>query len=207
MSFAIDVPEDMGSTGSAYLKLGGDYHVTITTVHEGTMPPDKDGNSTPITNGGFSVTAEVLHGDQAEKKFTLLFPNGNYNHKDQGVFSRKKQAAFCIACDLIKPGVAGSVEVNIQDAVGSQCIVELEEEEYEDASGKKQQRVQLKYAGIYHIDDPRVKKIEKNAKAVSTIPAEYRHDEKYFEPLTAKKEVKKESKPLSRVSDDDLDGL
>jgi len=207
MSFAIDVPEDMGSTESAYLKVAGDYHVTITTVHEGTMPPDKDGNAKAITNGGFSMTAEVVHGEQSEKKFTLVFPNGNYNHKDHGVFSRKKQAAFCIACDLIKPGVAGQVEVNIQDAVGSQCVVELETEEYEDSQGKKQSRVQLKYAGIYHIDDPRVKKVEKNAKMVSTIPPDYRLDEKYFAPLTEKKEVKKEAKPQERVTDDDLDGL
>ena len=207
MSFAIDVPEDMGSTDSAYLKVAGDYHVTISTVHEGTMPPDKDGQAKMITNGGFSVTCEVMHGEHAEKKFTLVFNNPNYSHKDQGAFARKKQAAFCFACDLIKPGVSGAQEVNLQDAVGSQCIVELEQEEYDDKDGKKQQRVQLKYAGIYHIDDPRAKKIPRNTKSLEAILKEYRHDEAYFAPLTAKKEAKKPAPPQERVTDDDLDGL
>jgi hypothetical protein len=210
MAVTVDIPEDMGG-GSAYLTEAGQYHVTVVTVHENTMPPDKDGNEGKLLkNGGFSCTMEVLHGDHENKKFTLVFNNGDLTHKDQGLMARKKQAAFCFACDLIKPGVAGGVEIKLEDAVGSQCCAILELDTYKDNDGKERKQVKLNYSDIFHVDDPRAAKIAKNEASMKSIPAEYRHDAAYFEPLLGKKKTtgtKTETKTQSPVTDDDLADL
>ncbi|XZE20886.1 hypothetical protein SH449x_000777 [Pirellulaceae bacterium SH449] len=213
MGFEIDIPEDIGGT-SAYLEVAGKYHATVSTMHVESMPNDQgegdDGGFVKPLAGGFSCTLEVLGGEQANKKFSLIFWGPKFDQPDDSkgnTWSRKKQAAFAIACDLVKLDQLGTrATVNLEDAVGSQIVVEVEIEEYTKKDGKKGKKPQLVWANIYHVDDPRAKGAEMNAKLLATIaPAENRHKPEYFDVLTKKKSASASaSSSTSRVTDADL---
>jgi hypothetical protein len=215
MQFELDIPEDIGGT-SAYLEVAGKYHATIVTMHEEKMPNSKDDGSgfeTPIP-GGFSITAEVLAGEQADKKFSLIFwgPKLDKPDDDKGnVMARKKQAAFAIACDLVKLDQLGKrVNIDLQDAVGAQVVVEVEVTEKE-KDGKKYKQCQLAWANIFHVDDPRAKGAVMSDKLLASIPAENRHKPEYFDPITKRKSATGSSAsaslPATRVTDADLDEI
>lgn len=208
MSFVIDAPETLGGE-SAYLKDAGTFHLAVTGVFEGTMPPNKDGLASPMKSGGFSTTFEVLEGEHKGKKCNLLFGNGDLSHRDKGMMARKKQAAFLIACDVIKPDDLGKqgLAVELQEALGSQVVAKLETEAYKDNEGKDQVRVQLLYDNVYHVDDPRIAKIPKDKTSIDSIPKENRHPIEYFAKLTQRQAPKAPAPVQSRVTDEDLDGI
>jgi hypothetical protein len=216
MQFELDIPEDIGGT-SAYLEVAGKYHATIVTMHEEKMPNSQDDGSgfeQPIP-GGFSITAEVLGGEQADKKFSLIFwgPKLDKPEDDKGnVWSRKKQAAFAIACDLVKLDQLGKrVNIDLQDAVGAQVVVELDIEEYTKRDGKKGKKPVMVWANIFHVDDPRAKGAVMSDKLLASIPAENRHKPEYFDPITKRKSAAGSSASASqsatRVTDADLDEI
>lgn len=211
MAFELDIPEDIGGS-SAYLEVPGKYHATVCVMHEEKMPGatgnDDGGFERPIA-GGFSVTMEVIGGEQADKKFDLIFWGQKFDKGDEdkgNVWARKKQAAFAIACDLVKLDQLGTrATVNLEDAVGSQLVVEIDIEEYTKKDGKKGKKPVMVWANIYHVDDPRAKGAEMNAKLLATIPAENRHKPEYFDVLTKKKSASASaSSSTSRVTDADL---
>lgn len=207
MAFLLDIPEEIGGT-SAYLEAPGQYHAIVRMVHEESIPKD-DGGFIPIP-GGFGVELEVAHGDQADKKFSLTFwgPKMEKPDDDKGnVWARKKQAAFLLASDCISLSDLGKKgkAITLEDAVGSQILVEIEIEEYVGRDGKTYKRPQMVYANIYHIDDPRGKAIKRNEKLIATIAKEQRHPGEYFAPLMKKSESK--PVPKSRMSADDLADL
>jgi hypothetical protein len=215
MAFELDIPEDIGGS-SAYLEVAGKYHATVCVMHEEKMPGksggDDGGFEKPLA-GGFSVTMEVIGGEQADKKFDLIFwgPKFDKGDEDKGnVWSRKKQAAFAIACDLVDLSALGKkVEVNLQDAVGSQVVVELDVEEYTKGDNKKGRKMVLVWANIYHVDDPRAKGAVMNEKLLASYPAENRHKPEYFDALTKRKQSSSSpaSPSTTRVSDADLDDI
>lgn len=208
MSFVIDAPETLGGE-SAYLEVGGTFHLAVTGVYEGTMPPNKDGLAKDLKIGGFSVTLEVLDGEHKNKKCNLIFNNGDLSHKDQGLMARKKQAAFLIACDVIKPDDLGKKGLAVEpaQAVGSQVIAKLDTEGYKDNEGKDRIRVQLSYDSVHHVDDPRIARIPKDKTSIDSIPKENRHPAEYFAKLTQRHAPKAPAPVQSRVTDDDLDGI
>jgi formylmethanofuran dehydrogenase subunit D len=212
--FELDIPEDIGG-GSAYLEVEGKYHATVSVMHIEKMPnskgDDSGGFETPIA-GGFSVSMEVLAGDQADKKFNLVFWGQKFDRgpEDKGnVMSKKKQAAFAIACDLVDVSALGKkVEVNLEDAVGSQVVVEIEfTDKVKD--GKVYKQCQLVWANIYHVDDPRAKGAVMNEKLLASIPAANRHKPEYFDPIVKRKQSSSSpaSPSTTRVSDADLDDI
>jgi hypothetical protein len=214
MAFELDIPEDIGGS-SAYLEVAGKYHATIVTMHEERMPNSQDDGSgfeQPIA-GGFSITAEVLGGEQADKKFSLIFWGPKFDKPDDdkgNVWSRKKQAAFAIACDLVKLDQLGKrVEIELADAVGAQVVVEIDIEEYTKKDGKRAKKPVMVWANIYHVDDPRAKGAAMNEKLLASIPAENRHKPEYFDLLTKKKSASSSpaSAPTARVTDADLDDI
>ena len=215
MGFELDIPEDIGGS-SAYLEVGGKYHATVCVMHEEKMPGqsgnDDGGFEKPIA-GGFSVTMEVLGGEQADKKFDLIFWGQKFDKGDEdkgNVWSRKKQAAFAIACDLVDLSSLGKkVEVNLQDAVGSQVVVELAVEKYTKKDGNEGKKMVLVWANMYHVDDPRAKGAVMNEKLLASVPAANRHKPEYFDPIVKRKQSASSpaSPSTTRVSDADLDDI
>lgn len=196
MSFAMETTEDVGGSASdQYLSEPGTYHFIINTVAENEGPK---GN--PID--GFTVGLMVLDGTNKSQKdkstnLCLFSPDASKSDKSQE-WARKKQTAFAIASQLIDlKKLGGKVQINLQDAVGRQVIATFEH----DDSGKY---MQLSYANIYHVDDPRAANFPKDAEALAIIPKEFRKESMYFAPLTKRGES---TKTASRLSNSDLADL
>lgn len=196
MSFAMETTEDVGGSASdQYLNEPGTYHCVITSVAENEGPK---GN--PID--GFTVGLSVLDGTakgQKDKSMNLcLFsPDQSKTEKSQE-WARKKQTAFAIASGLIDlKKLGGKVQINLQDAAGRQVVLSLEH----DDAGKY---LQLSYANIYHVDDPRAANFPKDKEALAIIAKDLRKDAAYFMPLTKRGES---AKTASRLSNSDLADL
>lgn len=196
MSFAMETTEDIGGSGSdQYLNEPGTYHMIVTSVGENEGPK---GN--PID--GFTVGLSVLDGTAKGQKdkstnLCLFSPDQSKSDKSQE-WARKKQTAFVIASGLLDlKKLGGKVQIDLQTAVGRQIIATFES----DDSGKY---MQLSYANIYHVDDPRAANFPKDKEALAIIPKELRKDRAYFEPLMKKGES---TKTASRLSNSDLADL
>lgn len=179
MPTAFDMPsqEDM-ATGGNYLDEPGTYHLQITHVDE--QPTSK--GSTAID--GFRIELSVVEGPQKDKETDIIFFNPKQSSKDQGKWARNKQAAFLIAAGLVTEQQLGQrVEIDLKAAEGRQVIAELELGQA-DAKGKR--FLELAWANIYHVDDPRVATAAKNAAALGLIPKSLRRDPASF--ATAKKD-------------------
>ncbi len=192
-----DTPETIG--GGTYLEEAGTYHFAVNEVYEGTSS-----KGTPIQ--GFTVDLQVIAGTtdgQEGKLLQLAFFNPNLAHKEEAQrIAKQAQAAFLIATGCLDPAKLGTkVSIELAQAVGSQIIATVDVNDYND-----QQNIRLRYADVFHVDDPRTKRMPKDASALEIIPAESRKGESYFAPLLKKtKSVAKES--TSRMSDDDLSDL
>jgi hypothetical protein len=180
MSFSFDAPEDIAGEG-AFLSEPGTYHFVVTAIREG-----EGGSGTPID--GFTIEADCLGGTVAEcagknHRESLFAPDLSKTEKNQ-LASRRKLAAFFIATDLMKPEQLGKpVQIDLQAAVGRQFIMRLARQMEKDDKGKftiATKYLQLDYAAIFHVDDPEVKGIPKNADALGMIDKSLRHDEEYF---------------------------
>lgn len=179
MPTAFDMPsqEDM-ATGGNYLAEPGTYHMQITHVDE--QPTSK--GSTAID--GFRIELSVLEGQHKDKETDIIFFNPKQSGKDGGKWARNKQAAFLIAAGLVTEQQLGQrVEIDLKSAEGRQVVVELELGE---ANDKGRQFLQLAWANIYHVDDPRVATVAKNAAALGIIPKQLRRDPASF--ATGKKD-------------------
>jgi len=191
-----DTPETIG--GGTYLEEAGTYHFAVNEVYEGTSS-----KGTPIQ--GFTVDLQVIAGTtdgQEGKLLQLAFFNPNLAHKEEAQrIARQAQAAFLIATGCLDPAKLGTkVTVDLSQSVGSQIVATVEVNDYND-----QQNIRLRYADVWHVDDPRTSRMPKDASALEIIPAEMRKGASYFEPLMKKKAAASEAP--SRISDDDLSDL
>lgn len=186
---------DVGSGGD-FLTEPGSYHLIVEDVKDGELP-----------NGdafhGMAVITRVAAGDLADKKFNLVLYDGDESHKDRGAFAFRKQAAFLIAANVLSPAELSGDEVGYdeQQAIGSDIIVTLELGK-PNRDGK--QFLDVRFADIFHVDDPRVAKISGLAisdEQLKAIPDGRRHKPEYFEPLFGKKR----SSPPPATTEDDLD--
>lgn len=200
MSFVIDTTEEVGGSASdLYLQQPGTYHCVITGVQEGRGPK---GN--PIN--GFMVELSVLDGTvegQKEKQHNLLLfsPDLSKSASSQE-WSKKKQTAFVVAAGLLDLSRLGQrVEIDLQQAVGRQIVLTFQENEHE---GRK--NLELAYANIYHVDDPRAIKFPRDKESLALVPKSLRKPAEYFDSLL-KKSNGTPAKPQSRLSDDDLNDL
>ena len=199
MSFEFDPSEEIG-TGGTYLEEAGTYHLTVNTVGEGTGPK---GN--PIT--GFSIGCQVMAGTtpgQEEKETSIVFFNPKLDGSEIAQrINREQQTAFLIAAGLITPADLGKkgLMIDLQKAIGQQIMATLVENEY---NGRT--TLQLRFADVFHIDDPRAKAFPKNAETVAMIPVDLRKGESFFTPLTAKKTAKQQP-AAAAMSQDDLNDL
>lgn len=193
----MDTTEDVGSGESVYLDQPGTYHCVITSIMEGQGPK---GGSIDGFTVGLAVLAGTTEGQKDKNTNLCLFaPDASKGEKSQE-WARKKQTAFAIAAGLIDLAkLGGKVNIELQDAVGRQIIVGLEHDE----AGKY---LQLAWANIYHIDDPRAAEFPKDAEAIAMATMEMqRKPSDYFTPLMKKAAPAKAGQ--SRLSNDELADL
>ena len=198
MSTVIETTAEVGGGDSQYLSEIGTYHFAVSGIYEGQMA-----NGTPID--GFSVQFSVLDGTvkgQQDKQTTLTFfsPDMSKSEKSQE-WSRKKQTAFCIATGLIDiQNLGGKVTVDLIQADGQQVIANVQKQDDDSKF------LQLHYANIYHVDDPRAANFPKNKEALELIPGESRKNAEYFESILSSSS-KSGGDGESKMTDDDLAGL
>ena len=183
-----DAPESVDSK-SQFCTEPGTYHLIIMETLEGVMPDGK----TTMTGGGFSLSFSILEGTvkgQVEKTIGIPFGNPGPEATDKGrLMSSQKRCALFIATDLMQPGQLGArgLKIDVDLSKGRQVIATFER----DARPGREKYLQLSYANIYHVDDPRAATFPKSQESLALIPKQLRHDAKYFEPLVSK------SKPAS----------
>jgi hypothetical protein len=183
--------DDMGS-GNTRVSKAGDYHMVIEDISEPAVKPD----GTLIQNSLFGIVAKVFATNaagQEDKEWRGVWFNPNLQAKDGGKFDRKKVDRFLLAVGLINPSDKGiEADLELSDAIGRQFLVRLEENQTRD--GKTV--VQMKFADIYHVDDPEAADIPKSQEGLSMIPAELRRVAKASRPggQTAKATAKEVNK-------------
>ena len=153
--------EELNTGG--YAMKDGKYHAIITQWNEN--PPDKDDK--PI-EGGVEVVFEILDGTEKSeiKKIrseTFYAPDET---KEGGGFAAVKLTKLIVAISGVhRPGV--EVEVTEADAIGRQLVIELGARPNKKDVNKPY--FGIKGANMWHVDDPEVADVPKNADALSII--------------------------------------
>jgi len=168
--FELECPEDIDGQ-SNFLTEPGTYHAVVIAVDE--APTSKAG----VLLEGFRVEFAVLDGTvagQKDKQFDIMFFKPKLTDKNGGEFAKRKQARFAIATGILPRAEPGKrVTVDLQQANGRQLVVELEHQK-DMTTGEPTKFLQLAWANIYHVDDPAVAKVPKDATALSLLPDELR---------------------------------
>jgi len=168
--FELECPEDIDGQ-SNFLTEPGTYHAVVIAVDE--APTSKAG----VLLEGFRVEFAVLDGTvagQKDKQFDIMFFKPKLTDKNGGEFAKRKQARFAIATGILPRAEPGKrVTVDLQQANGRQLVVELEHQK-DMTTGEPTKFLQLAWANIYHVDDPAVAKVQKDATALSLLPDELR---------------------------------
>lgn len=168
--FELECPEDIDGQ-SNFLTEPGTYHAVVIAVDE--APTSKAG----VLLEGFRVEFAVLDGTvagQKDKQFDIMFFKPKLTDKNGGEFAKRKQARFAIATGILPRAEPGKrVTVDLQQANGRQLVVELEHQK-DMTTGEPTKFLQLTWANIYHVDDPAVAKVPKDATALSLLPDELR---------------------------------
>ncbi len=160
------------------LEAEGYFHCFIKDVKDGQVHYGDEAVE------GFSAFFQVVEGEHKDKTLGTTLRDGLASHSDGGDFCRRIQAAFCIAANLLTPSQlnGGQASFDEQNARNQQVIIKVKLGK--EKNGKRYH--DLDGTHIYHVDDPRVKDVPKNAEALALLPPALRHDEAYFEPLLPK---------------------
>ena len=157
--------EDLGGGGN-WLNEAGIYHLLVVELDE--QPTTKEGK--PID--GIKAISTVLGGPNTGKKFDLILRNPNFNGKDKGKWAMAKLANFAIATGLATEEQCGEeVDIDWQKAKGRQYVAVLEMGEPNE-QGKS--FVDLAWANVYHVDDPRAAKATFSKPDLDALPANMR---------------------------------
>jgi len=197
MGRTLNSSASIGGSGSSVTEPGT-YHVQVLRSADG---QSTKGNQISGCSAVLSVLAGTVQGQVGKEHSLHLFdPDMSKDEKSQD-WSVKKQTAYAIAINQMAPSDLGkSVDVDFDNAEGQQFFINLEENDY---NGEKS--IQLAFANIYHVDDPRAKDFPRNEDAMKILPAELRKGPEYFEPLQGKPKAKK--KEETRLQEADLDEL
>lgn len=175
MSFEFDTPEKMDSD-STFLTEPGTYHFAVLAVDE--RPTNKAG--APLD--GFRVHCCALDGTatgQAKKEIELLFFAPKPTEKNGGEFSKRKIARFAMATGILPQAAPGQrVSIDLQAAAGRQFVAEVERQK--DQQGNETKFLQLAWANIWHVDDPAVASVPKDATALGLLPKDLRRAAESF---------------------------
>lgn len=182
MAMTMQMPKKVQGAGKAWLDRPGTYHCSISDVQE--QATDKD--EKPLN--GFKVQLAVLDGTVRDsvgctergKVFDLiLFHPDSTKSESAQEWAVRKQAAFIIAAGLVTEKQLGEqVSFDLNHAKDRQIIISLNRS---DRSTDTKTFLELAFADIFHIDDPRTEKFPKDAAAIRILPQSMRRDPKSFD--------------------------
>ncbi len=197
-----DMPEqDELNAGGNYLDVEGRHLLQITHIDEQPVNRDK----APID--GLKVDFAGAAGPHAGKKVDILFRAPKLNGKDGGKWARNKRAAFAIATGLIDESKLGQqVTIDVQAAINRLVVVDLE---FGEPNENNKRFLDLKFANIYHVDDPKVADFMKAYPSiVGMLPKEHRRDPASFKTAAPNGNGSSAPAPQSQpAADDDLGDL
>jgi len=197
-------------TGSdeKYLDQPGTYHVLIKKSVE---DEDSQGN---CKEGAIAVKCEVLAGtseDCVGRVVNLtLFPDGG-TEKMTDICQRAQQA-YCFATNLLKADHFGGeeIEINVEAALNNHCFMRLELQDVKGPDGTwhkpgpdEKRFLRVSYDNIYHIDDPKMAEIPRDAAAISNIDPGCRLSAEVFQQLRGGGAAKPSAKATSTAAADD----
>jgi hypothetical protein len=183
-----DAPENQ-EQDAAFLEQPGKYHCQVVWIEE--EPRKQDGSM--IANAVFRAHCTVLDGTvagQRGKECNLMFFAPKLTDKDNGEMAKKKILFFAqsIGCASVANGKMvikfgpevgeadydeGDEHIGSLHARGRQFVVEVEK----DREGKY---VTMRYANVWHVDNPVVKDVPKDKAALGLLPPTLRKAAKDF---------------------------
>jgi hypothetical protein len=177
--------EDLAKGGGNWLSTlegKGTHHVACLDATD--TPLDK--NNIPIPNAVARFTLQVLASTNpaatAGKQWDLMLFAPKLSAKDGGAMDRRKITRTLLAFGLMREDQVGQkVSVDLAHAKGRQCIVTLDINKQEG----KDDRLQLHYDDLWHVDHPDAKNFPKDAKALGLMPKELRRDPASFKKFEA----------------------
>ncbi|TWU22484.1 hypothetical protein Pla52o_35410 [Novipirellula galeiformis] len=181
MSFNFDAPEDVNN-GGGFLNEEGIFHIIVTNCREG------EGNKGKPIDGftfEFDVLAGTVENCTGKTGGQSIFSPDLSKEQSKQDAARRKLAAFFIASSILDPNQLGqSVKIDLSGMVEKQLIIKLVRQMKQDEAGNwnvPTKFLEISYSDIWHVDDPQVKDIPKNADALAMIPEEQRHDASWFD--------------------------
>lgn len=175
MSFEFDEPEEVASP---WLKNPGTYHFLIMDQETDPLNYEKTAKLP-----GIKLMLGVVGGtdpSQINKQWEVMLYKGTEQDTDnqRSLNNRRLNRLFLATClkSESQPGkkaVIGDTSL----LVGRQFIAQVETYTRQ-STGK--QRLSFTWDNIYHVDDPAVAAVPKNAEAIAQIPQELRRDAASF---------------------------
>lgn len=166
--------------GSDFLNTPGTYHLLIDRIRVGLSSKDS-----PMD--GSTVEYTVLDGDvqgQAGKKghVTLWDIKMDKPIEDQGVTVRCL-TNFFLATNVLQPKDLGEeIDIKPEDAESHQVVIKLQyESKLENGKWVEDRKfLRINFSDVFHVDDPAVASVPKDASALKVIDPKYRHDAAWF---------------------------
>jgi hypothetical protein len=169
-----ELEENYDDPTSKWLSMEGTYHLYINKYMENVT--NKDGE--PMNC--FCIEVEAMDGTARQdgkflqagrtKELNFFWPGDDTSDKGRAMMMKKISRLY-LATGLVPPGTKGKVSVDREDMQGRQFIAKLV---YEDDEAKSKGWLQISYADVYHVDDPEVATIPKQAELLAEIPKELR---------------------------------
>lgn len=163
----VNAIDSMDSGGGNWLKEPGTYHMV---VMDADVNPMKKGSNEMIN--GWKVTFQVLEGTvrdaagkctEIEKQTEIIFFDPKLTDKNEGLFAKQKQFKFLFATGLVSLADLGKdFEVDLEEARGRHVIATLEKT-------KDGKYLELAFADIWHVDDPKAANFPKDVKAIESL--------------------------------------
>jgi len=170
MGYTVEVADDFST--SKFLECEGQFHVICNDATDSPMKADGS-----MMVGCLEFAFEVLDGNVAGQEgqtVKLKFFEPKLDASDKAKkFIRNKLSRVFLALGLINLNDKGKkVEIELNDAKGRQCVIDVVKSDNNDKF------LELNYNKIYHVDDPEVASVPKDADAIKSIPASLRREKK-----------------------------
>ena len=176
--YEVDVAEDFEGS-SDFLNTPGKYHAVIMETKIGVGPKGK-------AYDGVTLSMSVLCGPEEKKTFNHMVGFPSETDDDGGEFRRKVMSRTLVVTNLVNPTEKGKkAKVDFSKLDGQQIVVDMAFKKDRN-SDKEYLNIGNSGLAIYHVDDPAVEKVPKNADALKLIPTEWRRKPEWFEQLKSK---------------------
>lgn len=166
--------------GGDFLNLPGTYHLLIDQMHVGMTVKDEP-------NDGTAVECTVLDGDvqgQAKKKVSVTLWDIKMDKpvEEQHVTVRCL-TNFYLAANVLQPEELGKeVDIKPEEAESHQVVIKLQYAQKKENGNWVEDRkfLRINFSDVYHVDDPAVANVPKDASALKVIDPKYRHNAAWF---------------------------